>query len=207
VTTQTPDPKDLPVALPLQPDNALQGCDIQVVGNALRMKNTIGRGVIGRINCSPPRLDSPEGQDLNIDYIALAMSAPGGSSGTLAFNINGEGVALMCSSDEVTMAYMPPVHLPKKALHRLQEDKPVMRGSLHTKWELRPLNECWQLGLDSKWSDELRRHRVCNAVCAEAVLPEGPLDDEVAVDDILLQMDDELVKSLRELELKMDLQE
>ncbi|KAG1884927.1 hypothetical protein F4604DRAFT_1918593 [Suillus subluteus] len=197
-------PDVLPDALPLQSGNAYTGCAIQVISNARGMKNTVVRGIIGRIDCNPPELDTPEGQDYNIDYIAVAMTAAGGSSGTLSFDINGKGVALMCSGDRTAMAYMLPVHLPEKALECLRKKTPVLRGTLQTHWELLPLNEGERLGLDPKWSDELRLQKAYSAIYVKAVVSKGLLDLQVTMGDILLQINGQLVKSLRDLELELD---
>ncbi|KAI1844966.1 hypothetical protein JX265_014104, partial [Neoarthrinium moseri] len=131
------------------------------------------------------------------------MVSLGASSGSLAVNKEGYAVALNCSGSELD-SFMLPLDLPLRALQKLQTGKDICRGTLQVKWTLEPLNNCKNLGLSQEWLDRYEGAKIKYLVCAQVVLPEGPVSGKVEVGDILLELDGHLVKSLLQVETYMD---
>ncbi|KAH8749014.1 hypothetical protein F5883DRAFT_386740, partial [Diaporthe sp. PMI_573] len=162
--------------------------------------SNVGQGFIGRTDANAP---NTENRDFNIEYITVTMNTEAGSSGSLAVNIDGGGVALHKSSNG-NVSHMLPLDLPLKALDCIRRKTLVHRGTLQTKWILKQLNECKRLGLENKWLTRLKECKVTFAVCAKVVLLEGSADGKVETGDILLELNGELVASLLQVKRHMD---
>ncbi|KAK0612645.1 trypsin-like cysteine/serine peptidase domain-containing protein, partial [Bombardia bombarda] len=196
-------PEDLPEALSLAPHKAKQGIEIHRVSNEPGVGGNIGQGFVVRTNCTPPETVGGGYQDFNTEYISLAMVAPGGSSGSVAVDIQGDGIGLTCSSSELD-CFMLPLDLPLRALKKLEKGEFVTRGTLQTRWALRSARECEMLGLAASWLERFRAEKVGHLLCAVTVLADGPTDDKVEPGDLLLALDGELVTSLLQVEAYMD---
>ncbi|KAH7012450.1 trypsin-like cysteine/serine peptidase domain-containing protein [Microdochium trichocladiopsis] len=83
-----------PAAIRLNPSGAFPDCEIRRISNARRGSFTVTSGTLSRTACNPPQNDDGP-LDINMDYISAHATAGAGSSGGLAFNINGEGVAMI----------------------------------------------------------------------------------------------------------------
>lgn len=99
---------------------------------------------------------------------------------------------------------MLPLDLPARALEKIQQGKPVTRGTLQAKWKLVSLNACRDLGRSQDSLDQHERLEARHLVCADVVLPGGPLSDKVHTGDILLKLEEEPVTSLLQVEIYMD---
>lgn len=196
-------PTDLPEEIVLAPNRAQPNTEIHRVSNESGLGGNIGQGYIGRTDCNPPALQKWSRDDINTDYIALSMVTQGGSSGSLAVDCEGYGVALTCSSNLLN-CFMLPVNLPLRALEKLRNDEPVTRGTLQVKWGLKALNDCKTCGLSEDWFTKFEEANVKVLVCAQVVLHDGPADGKVEVGDMLLELDGQLVTSMLQVEEHMD---
>ncbi|KAJ4185090.1 hypothetical protein NW759_017000 [Fusarium solani] len=204
-TKQGAVPMDLADQLDLRPDLARRGTEIHRVSNESLLGGNIGQGFIGQVDCNAPVLEETYSfaQDFNTEYISLSMVTLGGSSGSLAFNKDGYAVALTCSGNNFD-CFMLPLDLPARALEKIQRGEPVTRGTLQTKWKLVSHNDCRDLGLSQSVLDQYEGLGTRSLVCADVVVPDGPLSGKVHVGDILLRLAKELVKSLVQVEIYMD---
>ncbi|KAI1856498.1 uncharacterized protein JN550_013781 [Neoarthrinium moseri] len=91
-----------------------------------------------------------------------------------------------------------------RAFALFQAGKDICRGTLKVKWILKSLNDCRDLGLSQEWLDRYEGAKIKYLVCAQVVLPEGPVSGKFEVGDILLELDGHLVKSLLQVETYMD---
>lgn len=191
--------------LPLRPKMATPGCEIRLFGNNSGMKLTIEQAVISRMDCNAPQYSSGN-SDINTNYISAALSSSGGSSGSPVVNIKGEVVGLNCGGiNSTSINFLLPLELPVKALNRLTSNKAVSRGTIQTKWSLKPLNECFRSGLSSEWEQFFREKLMkYNAIVADVVLPEGPADKHLMAGDILLKVNNDPLTELTHLEECMD---
>lgn len=131
------------------------------------------------------------------------MVTLGGSSGSLAFNRHGHAVALTCSGNNFD-CFMLPLNLPARALHKIQQGEPVTRGTLQTKWKLASPNKCRDLGLSQSVFEQHEKLGTRYLVCADVVLPDGPLCGKAHVGDILLKLAGKPVTGLVPVEIYMD---
>lgn len=176
-------PADLPEALTLAPQKALPGIEIHRVSNESGLRGNIGQGFIGRADCNPPELKDGEYRNCGTEYIALSMITQGGSSGSVAVDIRGDGVGVTCSGNDLD-CFMLPVDLPLRALQKLEQGKFVTRGTLQTRWVLKSINECRTLVLAKTWLERFQAEGVRHLVCAAVVLTDGPTDGKVEVGDL-----------------------
>ncbi|CAL3965501.1 unnamed protein product [Diplocarpon coronariae] len=189
--------KYMPVAaLPLRPDLAKVGVEIRVVGNDAGEKLSILSGVISRLDRNAPEYG--DGYcDFNTNYIQAAAAASGGSSGSPVVNIDGYAIALQAGgrSDGAATDYFLPLDRPLRALQRIQEGKPITRGTIQCQWMIKPFDECRRLGLTPEWESAVRKGfpKETGMLVAEIILPEGPSDHKVEEGDVLIKVNDELL--------------
>ncbi|KXX77841.1 hypothetical protein MMYC01_204638 [Madurella mycetomatis] len=189
--------KYMPVAaLPLRPDLAKVGVEIRVVGNDAGEKLSILSGVISRLDRNAPEYGDGY-SDFNTCYYQASAAASGGSSGSPVVNIDGYAVALQAGgrADGASTDYFLPLDRPLRALHCLQQGKPITRGDIQCQFLLKPFDECRRLGLGPEWEAQVRKAfpKETNMLVAEIVLPEGPSHNKIEEGDVLIKVNDELL--------------
>ncbi|KAK0627087.1 hypothetical protein B0T14DRAFT_535080 [Immersiella caudata] len=161
----------LVTSLPLRPDLAKVGTDIRMVGN-------------------------DAGETLSI-LTGASSAATGGSSGSPVVNLDGYAVALQAGGrgDSASTNYFLPLDRPLRALECLQKGKPITRGDIQCKFQLRPFNECRRFGLSSEWESQIRQTfpNENGMLVVDTVLPEGPSDRKLDVGDVLIKVNGNLL--------------
>ncbi|KAI1503877.1 Pro-apoptotic serine protease NMA111 [Biscogniauxia marginata] len=189
--------KYMPVtALTLRPDMAKVGVEIRVVGNDAGEKLSILSGVISRLDRNAPEYG--EGySDFNTCYYQANAAASGGSSGSPVVNIDGFAIALQAGgrSDGASTDYFLPLDRVLRALHCIQEGRPVERGTIQCQFLMKPFDECRRLGLTPDWEKGVREMfpKETNMLVAEIVLPEGPSYNKIEEGDVLLKVNGEMI--------------
>ncbi|GKZ94889.1 hypothetical protein AnigIFM59636_008620 [Aspergillus niger] len=178
------------------PDAAKVGSEIRVVVNDAGEKLSILSGVISRLDRNAPEYGDGY-SDFNTNYIQAAAAASGGSSGSPVVNIDGHAIALQAGgrADGAATDYFLPLDRPLRALECIRRGEPVTRGTIQTRWILKPFDECRRLGLTPEWEATVRKAAPMETsiLVAEIILPEGPADGKLEEEDMLLQVNRELL--------------
>ncbi|KAJ2786085.1 hypothetical protein H4R18_000117 [Coemansia javaensis] len=196
------------VEIPLAPERARVGIDVRIIGNDAGEKLSILVGSISRVDRNTPDYGYMTYNDLNTFYIQSAASLKGGSSGSPVIDIDGWAVGLQAGgrTDEATNFFLP-LDRAKRALELIQQGRPVLRGSIQTRFLYRPFDEAQKLGLPEETEALVRRMRPSDIgmLVVETVLPEGPgalagLEEG----DILVRINGEIVTHFVQLEEAFD---
>ena len=196
------DPKKLKYtkvkALELRPELATVGSEIRVVGNDAGEKLSILSGFISRIDRNAPDYGDLTYNDFNTFYIQAAASASGGSSGSPVINIDGYAVALQAGgSTEASTDFFLPLNRILRALKCVQNNEPIVRGTIQVQWLLKPYDECRRLGLTADHEAKARELFPNNIglLVAETVLKEGPGDEKIKEGDALISINGQHISS------------
>ena len=145
--------------------------------------------------------------DFNTFYYQAASSTSGGSSGSPVLNIRGQAVALNAGASSLSsQSYFLPLDRIERALRLLQQDKPVLRGTIQMEWRYVAFDEVRRLGLEPDLEVEFRKafpDRI-GVLVANQILVDGPAHRLVETGDILLRVNGRMLSHFIELEAILD---
>lgn len=191
----------------LRPDLADVGVEIRVVGNDAGEKLSILAGFISRLDRNAPLYGDLTYNDFNTNYIQAAASTSGGSSGSPVINVHGQAVALQAGGHhDAAVDFFLPLDRPLRALRCIQNNEPVSRGTIQTKWLIKPFDECRRLGLDTATEAMMRNKfpKETGLLVVNSVLRSGPAYKSLEEGDVLIRVDGELLTKFIRLDEIMD---
>ncbi|ODV64407.1 trypsin-like serine protease [Ascoidea rubescens DSM 1968] len=197
----------LPPDLKLRPDLVKVGVEIRVIGNDNGEKLSILSGFISRTNRNAPYYGCCNYNDFNIEYIQAAANAKGGSSGSPVIDINGNVLAMEAGGSFFGATdFFLPIDRVFRALHCIQKNKPILRGTIQVTWNLKPFDECKRLGLTSEIESKMRSlfPETIGLLVAEIVLPKGPADNLIREGDVLIAIHNKEISCFKTIDEILD---
>ncbi|MCF6236241.1 MAG: trypsin-like peptidase domain-containing protein [Gammaproteobacteria bacterium] len=196
------DPAELsfnnPVELKLNPDAAVVGKDIRVIGNDGGEHLSILSGTLARLDRRAPNYGQGSYNDFNTFYMQAASSISGGASGSPVVDMSGDVIALSAGANLKNAAsFFLPLDRITRALKLIQADQPVSRGTLQTIFWHQPYEELRRLGLSHE-SETLVRDahpKGIGMLVVNQVIRKGVADGLFMPGDILLKANGQLMTS------------
>ncbi len=205
------DPADLsfndPVELKLNPNAAVVGKDIRVIGNDGGEHLSILSGTLARLDRRAPNYGRGSFNDFNTFYMQAASSISGGASGSPVVDMSGDVIALSAGANLKNAAsFFLPLDRVARALKLIQAEQPVTRGTLQTVFWYQPYEELRRLGLSHE-SETLVRDANPDDIgmlVVNQVIRRGVADGFFMPGDILLKANGQLMTSFPPLEELLD---
>ncbi|KAJ2500885.1 hypothetical protein GGH96_002406 [Coemansia sp. RSA 1972] len=196
------------VEIPLAPEQARVGIDVRIIGNDAGEKLSILAGSISRIDRNVPEYGHMTYNDLNTFYLQSAAALSGGSSGSPVIDIEGRAVALQAGgrSHEATNFFFP-LDRVQRALKLIQDGRPVLRGSIQTRFKYVPFEAAQKLGLPEETEAMVRQARPhgIGMLMVATLLPGGPGSlGGLEESDVLLRINGDIVTHFVPLEDILD---
>ncbi|MGX5200833.1 trypsin-like peptidase domain-containing protein [Aliikangiella sp. IMCC44632] len=188
------DPKALkfisPNALPLDATAAKVGDEIKVIGNDSGEHMSILSGTIARIDRQAPYYSRGGYNDFNTFYFQSSADTSGGSSGAPVINREGKVIALNAgANNRSSSSFFLPLHRVAAALHSIQTNKPIQRGSIETTFDYIPYDQARRLGLTPEQEKAFRKLKLGNGVlAASSVVKDSAADGLIKPGDILISV-------------------
>lgn len=131
----------------------------------------------------------------------------GGSSGSPVIDINGHAIGLNAGSyRNASIAYFLPLDQPVKCLQYIEKGELMPRGTIQTRWSLKPFHECQTLGINDDTVKTLQEKdpEEGTMLVVSSVLPEGPADSKISEGDVLLKINDSYITRFKEVSEVLD---
>lgn len=205
------DPKELRGAVPksllLSPEGAIEGVEIRVIGNDAGEGFSILSGTLSRLDREAPDYGEGNYSDWNTFYLQAASMTSGGSSGSPVIDEKGRVVGLNAGGHrEAAAAYFLPVRRVARALEALRRGDPVTRGTVHLRCSHQSYDELLRRGVPTSVIAESvsALPQSTGLLVVQRVLPMTEASRAVAVGDVILRVNGELVDSFEPFEEALD---
>lgn len=191
----------------LSDKNPIVGEQIRIIGNDDGQKISILDGTIARLDRAAPLYGVGRYNDFNIAYIQAATASTGGSSGSPVINIYGEVVALNAGSQAKSAnAFYLPLEKIILALHKLQVDQKIDRGTIQTTFLVKHYAELKRLGLTTELESHYRHQFPDNLglLVVHSIIPASSAANVLEVGDILLSLNEQPMVDFSSLETALN---
>ncbi len=200
------DPDDLefisPLSLNLSLEGLQVGTEIRVIGNDAGEQLSILSGTIARLDREAPNYGRGNYNDFNTYYIQAATNTSGGSSGSPVINIYGDVVALNAgASAQAASSFFLPLPAINNALENIQQGSIIQRGGLLTEFSQSSFADLRREGFPLELE---RQYRDTDQTMNGLLVVNSTLVDSLQVGDVLLTLNDYLVKDYLDLEILLN---